>query len=106
MTPELNVKYLITTEELFYAPDGNLYGGVFGTVTDVLTDEETLGIKTNRLSTNWYIVIGNMVVAGCQIKYAIQTDTINLSPRCREIEYEDKLSYVPLQNTEIYCSDV
>lgn len=67
-------KVLITTDQWFLAPDGYEYHGVFGTVRGILGDSETLGIKTNRNSTNWYVSIGNMVVAGCQIHYAIKTD--------------------------------
>ena len=74
MKPELNQKYLITTNEWFSAPDGQMYKAVFGTVTAIRTDEETLGIKTNARSANWYVLIGNMIVAGCQIHYAIRSN--------------------------------
>lgn len=36
-------------------------------------DQKVLGIKTNRHSSNWFLEIGNMVIAGCQIHYAIKT---------------------------------
>lgn len=62
---------LITTDHWFYAPDGKTYRAVFGTLRAVLPDSDVLGIKTNARSTNWYLEVGNMVIAGCQIHYAM-----------------------------------
>ena len=45
------MKYLITTSAWFFAPDGNNYRAVFGTVHGVETDDQTLGIKTDRGSS-------------------------------------------------------
>lgn len=83
MNLEIGKKALITTNNWFHAPDGKQYKAVFGTIKSVLSDEETLGIKTNRGSTNWYVEIGDMTIAGCQIFYAVQTDKCNLG------DYED-----------------
>lgn len=66
---------LLTTDNWFFAPDGRQYRAVFGTVYGIFNDHEVLGIKTNARSTNWYVGIGNMIVAGCQIHYAVKTDT-------------------------------
>ena len=66
---------LITTDHWFYAPDGKTYRAVFGTLRNVLADSDVLGIKTNARSTNWYLEIGNMVIAGCQIHYAVWAPT-------------------------------
>jgi hypothetical protein len=78
---ELNIqpgqKALITTNAWFYGPDGRQYHAVFGTVKAIRADEETLGIKSNRNSTNWYVEIGNMTIAGCQVHYAIRCETCN-----------------------------
>ncbi len=74
MNISIGDKALITTEGWFYAPDGISYRAVFGTVKGVLNSQDTLGVKTNARSTNWYVEIGNMTVAGCQIHYAIKTD--------------------------------
>lgn len=52
MKPEIGKKYLITVDNWFIAPDGVSYTAVFGTVNNVLTSEETLGVKTNARSTN------------------------------------------------------
>lgn len=68
-------KALITTDDWFFAPDGNSYRAVFGTVHAVRSAEETLGIRPNGKSTNWYVEIGNMTIAGCQVHYAVKTDT-------------------------------
>ena len=45
-------------------------------------------IKTNVKSTNWYVLIGNMIIAGCQIHYAIQTDAVSFEPALSEIDFE------------------
>lgn len=63
-------KAIITTDAWFFAPDGKEYRAVYGTVRAVLSSEDTLGIKTNARSTNWYVEIGCMTLAGCQIHYA------------------------------------
>lgn len=74
---KIGEKYLVTTDEWFFAPDGRQRKAVFGTVHGISTDDETLGVKTNARSTNWYLQIGSMIVAGCQIHYAIRTDRCN-----------------------------
>ena len=43
-------KYLITTDDWFYAPDGKKYKSVWGEVK--ILEDEVLGITTNRNSTN------------------------------------------------------
>ena len=72
-------KVLITTSNWFYAPDGRTYRAVFGTVHGILDDKGTLGIATNKNSSNWYVSIGNLIVAGCQIHYAVKTNCCNLN---------------------------
>jgi hypothetical protein len=71
-------KVLITTDAWFHCPDGNEYRAVWGTLRAIRSDEETLGIRTNARSTNWYAEVGNMTLAGCQIHYAIKCDKPNL----------------------------
>ena len=92
MFKELNKNYLITTTSWFVAPDGRQYRAVFGKVTGVHSDAETLGIKTNRHSTNWYVTVGNMIVAGCQIHYVIKTDEVSTVPPTRDIAHEGTLN--------------
>lgn len=74
---QIGQKALITTNAWFYAPDGRQYRAVFGTVKAVRSSEDTLGIRTNARSTNWYVEIGNLTVAGCQIHYALRCDEVN-----------------------------
>lgn len=70
-------KVLINTDNWFYAPDGKAYKAAWGTVQAIDTDEKTLGVKTNARSTNWYLQLGNLLIAGCQIHYAVASDTCN-----------------------------
>ena len=74
MNIEIGQKALLTLDNWFYAPDGNTYKAVFGTVHAVRTAEATLGIRPNGKSTNWYIEIGDTTVAGCQVHFAVRTD--------------------------------
>jgi hypothetical protein len=102
---KLGKKFLITTDDWFRAPNGRNYKSVYGTVKGVLSSEETLGIKTNAKSTNWYVQIGNMIVAGCQIHYAIETEHVNLGKFTNQlynIEHGAKLVEV---DSEIYNAD-
>ena len=74
MNIQIGCTALITTDNWFIAPDGQMYRAVFGAVKAIRNDEATLGVRTNAKSTNWYVEIGNMTIAGCQIHYAIKTD--------------------------------
>lgn len=73
-------KYLITTHNWFTAPDGKQYSAVFGDVE--IVPDTFLGIKTNRQSANWYAKVGtddkHVIIAGCQIMYAVKTDKVNV----------------------------
>ena len=104
MKPEINQKYLIPTDNCFIAPDGEQYPAVFGTVSSISGDE-LLGIKTNRHSTNWYVTIGNMIVAGCQIHYAIRTDEATKRPGTRDIEHAGRLEHEREGASRIYMAD-
>jgi hypothetical protein len=69
-------KYLITTDAWFYAPDGKQYKAAWGEVK--ILEDNTLGLKTNRNSTNWFAKVGSdqnhIIIAGCQIHYAIKCE--------------------------------
>lgn len=71
---EVGQKALVTVDNWFYAPDGKQYRAVFGTVHAVRTAEESLGVKPNGRSTNWYLQIGRMTLAGCQVHYVLRCD--------------------------------
>jgi hypothetical protein len=70
-------KVLITCDNYFFAPDGRQYRAVFGTLAAVQTSEESLGIKVSVRSQDWYMTVGNMKIASCQIHYAILTESCN-----------------------------
>jgi hypothetical protein len=45
-------KALITTDQWFFAPNGDQYKAVYGTIKGVYDSQLTLGVKTNAKSTN------------------------------------------------------
>ncbi len=106
MKPQIGKKYLITTDNWFFAPDGESYRAVWGTAKAVLTSEDALGVKTNSKSTNWYVSIGNMMIAGCQIHYVIQSDAVSFEPGISEIEHAGQRHVNRLPITRIYNADV
>lgn len=67
-------KYLITTDNWFIAPDGKSYRAAWGDVE--IVDDGILGVKTNRMSANWFAKVGSrekhIIIAGCQIHYAVK----------------------------------
>lgn len=69
-------KYLITTDNWFFAPDGVQYNCVWGNVA--IVSDSILGIKTNVRSSNWFAKIGtednHVIIAGCQIHYACRSE--------------------------------
>lgn len=97
-------KALINTDQWFVAPDGQQYKAVFGTIKSVLDSTEALGVRTNAKSTNWYVEIGNLTVAGCQIHYAVQTDSCNLND-VMNYEVKDGELVQFMQPTRIYNAD-
>ena len=101
----MDEKYLVITDAWFYAPNGERYRAVFGTVKGIRSDKESLGIATNRNSTNWYLAIGNMMIAGCQIHYCIKTDNVSSRPPTRDMEHEGKLFSVREAISHIYMAD-
>ena len=79
MSLEIGKGALITTDNWFIAPDGCQYRCVWGIIRSVNDSEQVLGIKTNSKSTNWYVEIGNMTLAGCQIHYAVRVDEVSVN---------------------------
>lgn len=74
MKKYIGSKVLITTQNWFTAPDGSDYKAVWGTLKAVHTSEVTLGFTPSRANTNWFIEVGNMVIAGCQVLYILQCE--------------------------------
>jgi hypothetical protein len=99
-------KYLISTDDWFIAPDGESYKSAFGTVHGVADSAEVLGIKTNARSTNWYVLIGDMLIAGCQIHYVTRTDYYSRAPAKAEIDHEGRRLVSQNSMTRIYDADL
>jgi hypothetical protein len=66
-------KALVTCNAWFYAPDGRQYRAAWGTIKAAINAEQALGIKVNRQSADWYLQVGNLTIAGCQIHYVVET---------------------------------
>ena len=101
---QIGDKVLLTTFAYFFAPDGKQYRAVFGTIKGIFSSEKTLGTKTNNKSTNWYIEIGNMIIAGCQINYAVKTDKCNFG-RVDEFCWGENIYHAFTRPTLIYNAD-
>jgi hypothetical protein len=100
-------KYIVTTDNWFYAPDGNSYKAVWGEVT--ILEDTFLGIKTNRNASNWYAKVGSednhVVVAGCQIHYAVKCDTQpNTQSYRHELTHELEVKSVVADTPRIYIA--
>jgi hypothetical protein len=84
-------KYLITCDNWFFAPDGRQYKNVWGEV-EILNDS-ILGIKTNIRSSNWFCKVGSndnhVIIAGCQIHYAVKCDKPNTSDLINDFSVEN-----------------
>ena len=96
---------LVTTDGWFIAPDGEQYRAVFGTLRGVRSDSDTLGIKTNARSTNWYLQVGDMLIAGCQIHYVMLANRVSLKPPMLEGQHEGRAVFSPRVGTHIWCAD-
>lgn len=94
-------KYLITTDNWFFAPDGEQYRAIWGTCNFSKTDE-VLGFNPTR-STNWLLKVGEgegaMTLGGCQVNYAIAC--VN-RPKLKEQTYNDKETGLECISNRIY----
>tara|TARA_R110000796_G_scaffold149082_3_gene265964 strand:- start:481 stop:792 length:312 start_codon:yes stop_codon:yes gene_type:complete len=100
-------KYLITTDSWFYAPDGLKYRSAWGTIN--ILDDSVLGLRTNKGSTNWYASIGGnnkeIIVAGCQIHYAVKCDNKPNIGKVDEFHYDNGAERLINRPTEIYIAE-
>lgn len=98
--------YLITTDNWFYAPDGLKYKAIWGNVK--ILEDEILGVKTNRNSSNWFAFVGSenkgAVIAGCQIHYAVKCNNKPNDGEVSEFTYGDGKSNEYKRTTEIYIA--
>jgi hypothetical protein len=100
----IGCKALITTNDWFVAPNGQTYKAAFGTVKAVLDSQQVLGVRTNARSTNWYVELGSLTIAGCQIHYAIKTDHCHLgSAKSWQVKEGGLIEYE--QPSTIYDAD-
>lgn len=97
-------KVLVTVDNWFRAPDGRSYNAVFGIVKAISGDQETLGIRTNARATNWYATIGNVLIAGCQIHYALKTDECN-TDQIEDFREENGVVKTFIRPSYIYRAD-
>ena len=63
-------KVLLTCNNWFCAPDGLDYRYIHGTFNGIIEAKDLLGFKPRRQNVEWYISIGDMLIAGCQVNYA------------------------------------
>ena len=79
-------KYLITTNEWFYAPDGKQYRAVWGEV-ELLQTKDVLGVEPNRVTANWTLRVGteedHILIGGCQINYSVKCEN---KPNTKAVE--------------------
>lgn len=62
-------KVLITTHEWFLGTDGRSYKAVWGDLVSITEAKDSVGFAIHRSQANWFIEIGDMVIAGCQVLY-------------------------------------
>lgn len=101
----LGRRILVTCDNYFLAPDGRQYRGVYGTLVAVQTSEESLGVKVSLRSQDWYLTVGRMRIAGCQIHYAILTDECHAGPSQDYTTSPDKGVLVFERPSAIYFAD-
>lgn len=99
-------EYLITTDNWFYAPDGKKYKAVWGKVE--ILEDKFLGVTTNRNSSNWFAKVGtennHVIVAGCQIHYAVRCGTPN-TDNIKESLPDNGKYILSERETEIYIAE-
>lgn len=105
MNIKVGDKVLVNVDDWFFAPDGEQYRAVWGTVKGIYSDVDTLGIKTDARSTNWYLEVGDMVVAGCRIHYVIKCDTCSSKPPTRDLEYNGQLYSKEESNPRVWVQN-
>lgn len=100
-------KYLITTDAWFLAPNGIKYKGAWGEVK--ILEDNFLGIKTNRNSTNWFAQVGDdqkgIIIAGCQIHYAVRCEEPPFSGEVNDSFYGESGIVHYVRPSEIYIAE-
>lgn len=100
-------KYLITTDDWFFAPDGQQYKAVWGNVE--IVSDAFLGVKTNYRSANWFAKVGtddnHVIVAGCQIHYAIKSSKRPSEQPLKTENIHDGVQIESFVSSRIYFSE-
>lgn len=73
----VGTKVLVTTEGWFYGRDGKQYKAVHGTLKGIHEASKTLGFAPNRTHANWYLEVGEMFIAGCQVMYVCACEWVD-----------------------------
>lgn len=102
----LNQKVLITTQSWFYGPDGVQYRAVWGTLKSVTSAKDALGFSVNHSHANFYVHIGNTIIAGCQALYCVRCDQRPKFEAVKHAMYNNEhgLSIIDRPN-EIYLAE-
>jgi len=114
-------KYLITTDNYFFAPDGKQYRAVWGEVTVGEFKSEFGFENAGTGHAKWFARIGSdekgLIVAGCQIHYAcmcpVKPDISHL-PKSEVVQSKKRMfgqqeseieEYSDFQNNRIYIAE-
>ena len=91
----LGKNILVTTDQWFFAPDGSQYRAAYGKLLEVVDSKDALGIRTNSKSSNWYVQVGRVLIAGCQVHYAVNCEgaEMNFGDVESELTHEGKLTH-------------
>jgi hypothetical protein len=101
----LNQKVIITTQGWFYAPDGVQYRAIWGTLKGVHSAKDVLGFTVNASHANFFIEVGNTVIAGCQALYCVRCDNPPDFQLVDHQMYDHSGSKVIQRKNEIYISE-
>jgi len=98
-------KVLATTNEWFIAPDGKQYKAVFGTLRSINDAKEAFGFVPSRGHASWFIQIGNVHIAGCQLLYCVEANEANVQfGNVEEWNTKDGVLFQYNKPTSIYKS--
>lgn len=101
--PFVGMKVLVTTQSWFFGKDGVQYTAIYGTLRSVYSATD-IGIRPGAGNANWYVRIGDMNIAGCQILYMEQCDSVNLGDCNEETSVNGDLKKYT-RSTRIYQAD-
>jgi hypothetical protein len=95
-------KVLLTVREWFYAPDGKSYKAVHGTLKAAIPTKDVFGFTTNAHTANFMVEIGDVMVMGCQILYAVKCETVIDEPKENWVLHEGEIKIYTPPYSSIY----